>query len=272
MSIFRKASDLNQIPQTVTKAIFDDTDYAAVDDFESLIKEASSNRHVYEQRVKGFEKAQTESKGYEFKKPEPSRYADLPGGIRRAGYGQRFENEQSPQFAGQDAVRSIAHDNNKYAENLLNNGFSIWDTEFDELENAFDQSQQIHNQQFDRRTAAEKKASAHRAWESEQKSQIRKADVLPYRGLGVCRHANETIGEQKFGTLDDFYAETHDSIRDLIRESNNDRKGKITRKGVDPRERREQWENKESIAVRTANSLMNSSFLAKFADQISLDE
>ncbi len=272
MSIFRKASQLESLPKTVSNAYFDSHEIEIKDEFADLIKEASdvNNKAVYASRVKNYK--DSASTGHEFSKPEPAIYSDLPGGIRRAGYGQRFQGEKSPMF-GEEAIRSIEFDNNKYAESLLNNGFSIWEPEFDELTTAFEHSQKQHDAIFDRRTAAEKKAAMHTAWEGEKLNQIRQSKVLPYRGLGVSRVANEQpIHHGNINTIDDFYGEVQDSIREMVRESNATRKAKISRKGVDPEERRSQWENKEAIQARTMQSLENQSFIAKFAEGILLDD
>jgi hypothetical protein len=266
MSIFRKASELNNLPNSVSDALFENHDISFTDEFEGLLREASSNKSVYENRLKNFKEAGLLK--HEFEAPKPALYEESNGGIRRAGYGQRFAGEKSELF-NQDSIRSINFDNNRYAENLLDNGFSIWETEFDELTSAFEQSQRQHDSMFDRRTAAEKKAIAHKNWEREQSSQIRKANVLPYRGLGVARLANESpIHHGNFNTFDEFYADTQDSIREMIRESNSTRKAKISRKGVDPAEKLDQWQNKEAIAARTMKALENSSLIARFADSI----
>ncbi len=272
MSIFRKASQLSSLPDIVSNAYFNSNDIVIEDDFADIIKEAADlkNKSVYASRVKNYKDSPV--KEHNFTKPEPAIYSDLPGGIRRAGYGQRFQGENSPMF-GSESIRSIEHDNNKYAENAFNSGLSIWEPEFDDLTTAFDASQKQHDAIFDRRTAAEKKAALHTAWEGEQLNQIRQAKVLPYRGLGVSRVANEQpIHHGKINTVDEFYGEVQDSIREMVRESNASRKAKISRQGVDPEERRSQWENKEAIQARTMQSLENQSFIAKFAEGISLDD
>jgi len=266
MSIFRKASELNNLPNSVSDALFENHDISFADEFEGLLREASSNKSVYQNRIKSFKEAGLIK--HDFEAPKPALYEENQGGIRRAGYGQRFAGEKSELF-GEDKIRSLNFDNNRYAENLLENGFSIWEPEFDDLANAFDESQRQHNAMFDKRTAAEKKAIAHQTWQNEQSNQIRKANVLPYRGLGVSRLANEApIHHSNFNTFDDFYAETQDSIREMIRESNSSRKAKISRKGVDPAERINQWQNKEAIAARTMNALQDDSIIARFADSI----
>jgi len=271
MSIFRKAYELDSLPVSVSDALFENNHITIEDEFEHLIREASSaqNKAVYDSRLKNFKEGQASVK--DFEKPQPARYAEVEGGIRRAGYGQRFNNEHSELF-GQEKIRSLSFDNNKYAENLLNNGFSIWEPEFDELENAFNESQEQQNAIFDRRTAAEKKAVAHTNWEAEQSSKIRKTNILPYRGLGISRLANETpIHHGDFNSVNDFYAEAHDSIREMSRAANSERKTSITRKGIDPNERRDQWENKEAIAARTMKSLESSSLLVKFAEGLEIE-
>jgi hypothetical protein len=278
MSIFRKASEseaVRPLPNVVANAFFDTASVSFEDEFAGLLKEASSDRSIYENRLKEFNKVA--SKSHEFEAPQPAKYnndkySDMPGGIRRAGYGQRFQDEQSELFSS-DRVRNPQFDNNKYAESMLNNGLSIWDAEFDDLQNAFEQSQKMHDSAFDRKTAAEKKASAHKKWESSQIGKIREAKVLPYRGLGVSRLANEQpVRHGDFGSVNDFYADAQDSIREMSREASKNRKAKISRKGVDPAEARSQWENKESIAARTMKSLEQSSLLARFAEGISLDD
>lgn len=272
MSIFRKASDLNSIPKAINNAYFDDVDFNSVDEFDSLLKEASevANKTTYANRVKNY--TETQSKNHEFQKPEPARYAEIEGGIRRAGYGQRFNDEYSETF-GAEKIRSIQFDNNKYAESLLNNGLSIWEPEFDEIQSAFSESQKQSDEIFDRKSLAEKRVASNNSWQAEQLQNIRKANVLPYRGLGISRLANETpIHHGNFNSVNDFYAEAQDSIRGMIKESNANRKAQIERKGIDPEERRSQWENKESISARTMESLSKSSFLSKFAEDLSLND
>lgn len=272
MAIFRKASELSSIPNVVNNAYFESNEIEIQDDFSDILKEAADlkNKSVYASRVKNFKESSANE--YQFTPAEPAIYNDLQGGIRRAGYGQRFQGENSPMF-GQESVRSIEFDNNKYAESLLNNGFSIWEPEFDDLADAFEASQKQHDAIFDRRTAAEKKAAAHTAWEKEQIGQIRQSKVLPYRGLGVSRLANELpIDHGRLNTVDEFRGEVQDSIREMIKESNATRKAKISRQGASPEERRSQWENKEAIQARTMQSLENQSFIAKFAEGIMLDD
>ena len=187
--------------------------------------------------------------------------------------GRRFDDEKSEMFGVQDHIRSINYDNTKTAENIANNGFSIWEPEFDELEAAFKQSQETESAKFVRRSAAEKQALANKSWEYQQLNQIRQAKVLPYRGLGISRLASEQpIQHGKIGSVNEFYAEAQDSIRDMIRQSNDERKSKIQRQGVDPTERRSEWENKEAIAARTMEALNNTSFLANFAEAIHLND
>jgi hypothetical protein len=269
MSIFKKASELNNLPTSVSDALFENHDITFTDEFEGLLREASSSKSVYENRLKSFKEAGLIK--HEYEAPKPALYDEAEGGIRRAGYGQRFTGEKSELF-GQDNIRSINFDNNKYAESLLDNGFSIWEPKFDDLSDAFNQSQKQSDAIFDRRTAAEKKAVAHQNWEREQASQLRKANVLPYRGLGVSRLANETpLHNGNFNTFDDFYADAQDAMREMVRESNSTRKAKISRKGVDPSERIDQWQNKEAIAARTMKALENSSIIAKFADSIGVE-
>jgi hypothetical protein len=269
MSIFRKASELDNLPTSVSDALFENHDINFSDEFEGLLKEASSNRSVYDNRVKSFREAGLIK--HDFQAGGPALYQENQGGIRRASFGQRLEGEKSELF-NQESIRSIGYDNNKYAENLLENGFSIWEPTFDDIQDAFDQSQKQSDAVFDRKSMAEKKAATQSNWESKQVDQIRKANVLPYRGLGVCRLANETqIHHDNFGTFDEFYAEASDSIHGMIVESNTARKAKISRKGVSPTERIDQWQNKEAIAARTMEALENSSLMAKFADSIGVD-
>jgi len=272
MSIFRKASELNNMPQAVSNALFEDNSIEVHDEFGDLIKEASNlnNKSIYEARIEKFKKASVNS--HEYSAPMPAKYSELPGGIRRVGYGQRFADENSETF-GAEKIRSINYDNNRYAENLLENGFSIWEPEFDSLKDSFKESQDAADAIFDRRTAAEKKSMAHKSWEETNKNQIRKSNVLPYRGLGITRLANEQpIHHGNINSYSEFYADAQDSLRQMTRESNSDRRTQITRKGCDPAERRSEWENKEAIAARTMESLNNSSFLANFAEGISLND
>lgn len=271
MSIFKRANESETqkpLTKTVTSAFFEDDRFKLDDEFEALLKEASDNSSVYENRVKSFKVAQAKEKtSYEFSRPEPAIYDSGKGGIRRAGYGQIFEDETQSQFSN-EKIRSIQYDNERYAEN----GFSIWEPEFDAIQQGFENSQRTSDQIYDRRTSAEMKAARHQAWEKEQMNTIRQAKVLPYRGLGVSRLANEKpLNHGNFGSADEYYAEMQDSIRDMVRASNNERKTKIQRQGADPKERREAWENKEAIAARTMDSMQNSSFLAQFADSFELE-
>jgi hypothetical protein len=264
MSIFKKSSD--QLPDVIKEAFFDNiVSMDQPDEFSSLLKEANTNenRSVYENRLKAFKKAQAET--HEFSKPEPTKYSDLPGGIRRVGYGERFSDENP------EKIRSISYDNNKLAENLLTNGFSIWEPEFDELSNAFIESQKQSDAVFDRRTFAEKKAAAAQKWESDNLNSIRENKVLPYRGLGIARVGNEQpINHGKFNSSNDFIAETNDNIHELIRESNRDRKSKISRQGAAPEET---YMDKEAVHARTIEALHNNSdFLVRFAEEISLND
>ena len=264
MSIFRKAEELSNVPKSISDVLFDDHKIVIADEFDGLIKEASNNRSVYENRLKSFKVAHQAS--HEFEAPLPAKYADSTGGIRRSGYGEIFPGEKT--MFGSEHVRNINLDNDRYAES----GLSIWEPEFDDIQEAFEASQKVSDSIYDRRSAAEKKAAAHTAWEKNQTSQIKKSNVLPYRGLGISRIASEKpLNHGNFASADDFYAEANDNIRDIIRESNNDRKTKISRKGVDPKDRRDQWENKEAISARTMSSLQNSSFLAGFAEKFSED-
>ena len=270
MSIFKRASEsepVTPLPKVVTSAFFDDNKFKLDDEFEALLKEASDNSSVYENRVKSFKVAQNKGKSaHEFVKPEPAMYDPNLGGIRRAGYGQIFEDE-SQNSSYNDKILSTRYDSERYAEN----GFSIWEPEFDTLQQGFENSQRASDQIYDRRTTAEIKAAKNQAWEREHLESIRKAKVLPYRGLGVSRLANEKpLNHNEFGSSDEYYAAMQDNVREMVRQSNNERKTKIQRQGADPKERREAWENKEAIAARTMESMQNSSFLAEFADSFEL--
>ena len=44
MSIFRKAEELNNLPNAINEALFDNNEIVIADDFEKLLKEASSKR------------------------------------------------------------------------------------------------------------------------------------------------------------------------------------------------------------------------------------
>jgi|688.fasta_scaffold76614_2 hypothetical protein len=264
MSIFKKASDLEKIPTSISNALFDDHTLKLEDEFESLIREASANKAEYEKRVKSFKVAE---KGHEFQKPEPALYTNGKEGIRRAGFGKRY-NDESSELNPHD-VRSTEHHQSKYAENLLANGLSIWDAEFDEVQSAFDESQKRHDQIFDRKVAAQKKLESHMQWEKEQSSQIRKSNVLPYRGLGITRLANEQpLHHDNFNSVDEFYAQAKDDLRDLVRKSNEERRTSISRQGISPEEKLEMWDVKEAIAARTMASLEKTSLITKFAEQL----
>lgn len=272
MSIFRKASENVDLPKFVRDAYFDNNEISIADEFEGLLKEASSNsnRSIYENRLKEFNKKQGQK--HNFDQPAPARYSELEGGIRRAGYGQRFQGEQSEIFGKEDHIRTTFSQDEHYAENALHNGFSIWEPEFDDLESAFKKSQSVHDAAFDRRTAAEKRMNNKTAWEQEQLGAIRKSNILPHRGMGVARSGNEMpINHGKFGSVNEFYAEAQDNIRELIRESNRDRKTKISRNGSSPEESQEI--GKEIIQARTLQALQNNSeFLRNFAEVIALDD
>jgi hypothetical protein len=266
MGIFKQAADLNKLPKTVTSAIFDNNEIEFEDEFEGILREASSNRAIYENRLKSFKQASVK---HEYEEASPAIYDNYEGGIRRAGFGQKFANERSELF-GYDTPRSISYDNNPYS--AYDNGLSIWEPEFDDIQDAFSASQRQSDSIFDRKTMAEKKALSHKNWEKEQSTRLRKSNVLPYRDHAVSRFANEEpLRNGKFNTVNDFYAEATDSFRDMIRESNSERKTKIQRKGIDPADRIDQWQNKEAIAARTMEALNNSSLLSRFADSIGED-
>jgi hypothetical protein len=266
--IFRRASE--ELPDSVSSAFFDKPQIQIEDEFEGIIKEASSvkNRTVYENRLKEFKKAQ--DKTVEFEKPEPAKYAQYEGGIRRVGFGPKFQDENSPMF-GQESLRSTVYDNTRTAEVKE---LSIWEPEFDQLEAAFKQSQDADSARFNRKIAQEKKDTAHLAWEYQQLKSLRKSNVLPYRGLGITRTGNEQpLNHGKINSVNEYLAQTNDQIRELTRTANRERKSGITRQGVDPEERRSQWENKEAIEARTISALQNNSeFLRKFADGFSLED
>jgi|688.fasta_scaffold01888_4 hypothetical protein len=271
MSIFKKASDLNELPKFVDNAYFENTDINIEDEFSGLLKEASSNQSVYENRVRNFKKVA--EKTYEFEKPEPAIYKNDQSGIRRVGNGQRFSDESSELFAGQEKIRNISFDNDRYAESALKNGLSIWDPEFDAIREAFQQGQEENSMKFERLSAVEKRKITNKQWEVEQMQSLRQSNVLPHRGLGLARIGNERpLDHGKFGSKDDFYAQAQDDIREMVRTSNRDRKAMIERQGFNPEEARSQWENKESIAARTMESLEKTSLLAKFAQGISIDD
>jgi hypothetical protein len=266
MSIFRKASELNKLPESVTNAYFESNEAVAKDEFEEILKTASSNQSVYQQRVDGFKK--TASKDYKFEKPQPTNYEHLEGGIRRVGYGKRFDNENSEMF-GQNQIRSLASNDFNPDQSEL----SIWDPEFDVLQSGFEEGQKVHDSIYDRRTMAEKKAQSNRDWEREASASIRKSNVLPHRGLGIVRTSNEQpIHHNNLNTFDEFYAETHDNLRGLTKKSNEERKAQISRQGYSPEEKRDMWQNKEALEVRTIESMARNSFLEKFSQGYTLDE
>jgi hypothetical protein len=270
MSIFKKASELNNLPSFMNEAYFENHDFSSEDEFSTLFKEASANQSIYEKRKNEFNKlAKT---GYEFENPKPAKYAHNQEGIKRSGYGARFSDEKSELFAGQEHLRNIAFDNTRVVESKLKNELSIWDSEFDILQEGFEMGQKQNDIKFERLSAVEKRKIQSQDWENEQLNSIRQSKVLPYRGLGFKRVGNELpVNNGKFGSINDFYAEAQDSVRDMIRTSNRERKTMIERKGFDPEEAKSQWENKESIAARTMESLEKTSFLANFAERISSD-
>lgn len=265
MSIFKKASELNSLPNFMNEAYFENHDISSTDEFSGLFKEASANKAVYEKRKTEFNK--TTKENYNFEASQPVRYANGQDGIRRSGYGTRFSDEKSELFAGQEHLRNIALDNNKLAKNKE---LSIWDPDFDVLQEGFEQGQQLNNARMERMSAVEKKRLESQKWEQEQLKSIRSSKVLPYRGLGLTRVGNELpVTNGQFGSMNDFYVEAQDSVREMIRTSNRERKNMIERQGEDPEIARSQWENKEAIAARTMESLGRTSFLAEFADRIS---
>jgi len=262
MSIFKKASELNQLPGFVNDALFENTEIKLADEFESLIKEANSSKGVYSQRVNEFKKTQTKSYDFFETNQYASEYENGKPGIRRAGYGKRFDDEVSSMSNSTESLRNL-----NSIKTSANNNLSIWDPEFDMLQNAFETSQDIEFS--NKRTAMAKKDTNKAQWESEQLQSIRKAKVLPHRGLGITRTGNEMpLNSEKFNNLSEFYAEAQDSIREMIRESNRDRKSKIERKGVSPEEAKSQWENKENVRARTLENLSKASFLEDFAEKI----
>lgn len=265
MSIFKRANETetNKPSKVVTSAFFESQDFSVGDEFEALLKEASTHKSTYDNRVKNFKTAKSQAtKEYQFEKPEPAFYDPSLGGIRRAGYGQAFEDE---------IAMSQNLENIRSAEYGAQESFSIWDPEFDALQSGFETGQRMDDQIFERRSAAEMKMAKNRAWEKEKMQTIREAKVLPYRGLGVSRLANEKpLHHGDFNSADEFYAQAHDDIREMVRSANDERRTKIQRNGVDPKERRDAWENKEAIAARTMKSLNDSSFLAQFADSFEL--
>lgn len=268
MGIFRKASDLEQIPDSVKQAYFNNFETEIKDEFEGLLKEASANKNVYQSRLKAFNENSKEA--YNFEKPAPARYSELEGGIRRVGEGKKFKDEESPFF--NDRLRNINFDNDRYAENLLYSGASIFEPDFETLKDAFDESQKVDDKMFDRRTLAEKRASNHSAWEFEQSRNLRQAKVLPYRDYAIKRTGNETgSANNEFNSVNEFLAHSHDAIRQMSIEANNSRKKGIERQGYDPEEARYQWQNMESIEARTMRALQNNSpLLMQLAEKISL--
>jgi hypothetical protein len=257
MSVFRKASELNNLPGFINEALFENSEIKMADEFEKLLKEASSSKGVYAQRVNDFKKSSSQS--YDFSKPEPAIYDNGKPGIRRAGYGQKFNDEVSSMFNSADKLRD--------AKTAHTQELSIWEPEFDLIKNAFDDSQEVEFS--NKRTSIAKRDSSKQQWESEKLNSIRKAKVLPYRGLGITRTGNELpSNSEKFGNLDSFYAEAQDSIREMIRESNRQRKSGIERQGMSPEEARSQWENKEAIQARTLKNMSKASFLEGFAEKI----
>lgn len=270
MSIFKKASELNNLPKFVNEAYFENQDVSFNDEFEGLMKEASSSRAVYENRLNDLKK--TASKSYDFEKTEPAIYQNNQPGIRRAGYGVRYSDEKSELFGHQENLRSINFDNDKFGANSTN-GFSIWDAEFDVLRDGFNEGQKQDNVRFDRLCYVEKRKIQNAQWENQQMNSIRKSKVLPYRGLGISRTGDElSVNNGKFGSVNDFYAEAQDSVRNMIKTSNQERKASIKRNGFDPEDARSQWENKESVAARTMESLEKTSLLSQFAEGIYLND
>lgn len=260
MSIFKKASDGQETPNFVLDAFFDTKKSADTDDFASLIEEASKSSSVYHNRVK---EAQKSDNSWEFTKPEVARYGDQPGGVRRVDYGEIYLDEYTKM--SKDKNRTII-DNTRVAGNL-----SIWEPEFDEIQDAFMESQDTEYNMRSKRSAAEKKADSHNSWEKNNLNAIRQTKVLPYRGIGVSRIGNEMPSTHgRLNSRNEFLAETNDSVRELIRESNRDRKNKISRNGENPEDTRSNLEIKEAIAERTSNSVRKTSFLSEFADTINL--
>ena len=270
MSIFKKAEESAKLPSFVNNAFFDDSKIEVKDEFDSLLKEANSNKFVYENRVNGFKKSASEMP--EFNVPTPALYSDSVDGIKRSSYGRHFYDE--PSLNTPDKVRSLQYDGTRKAESHMQNGFSIWEPEFDDIQNAFMASQEQTNQIFDRRTMMEKKLANKNKWEADQLNSIRKSNVLPYRGLGVARLANDVqVDHNKINNLGDFYAEANDAIREMTRAANRDRKAKLSRNGYDPEDNINSANKKEFIEARTMAALSNNSeFLLKFAEEISLDD
>lgn len=270
MSIFRKASENEKLPGFIDTAFFDNSKKVEIEDeFGQLLKEASSNKSIYEDRLNSFKK--NPPKEQEVNIPQPVRYSDVNDGIRRSSYGQKFHDETSEYFRSSENIRSTQYDNSNYAQN----GFSIWEPEFDELQNAFLESQKQSDEIYDRRTAMEKKAAEHKNWESKNINSIRKANVLPYRGLGIKRLANDVqVDHNKLNNVNEFYAEAHDSIREMTKAANRDRKAKLSRNGSDINDSaRTEAEIKEAISARTMEALQsNSQFLIDFAEKITINE
>jgi hypothetical protein len=263
MSIFKKASDLNQIPGIINDALFDKPEIQLADEFENLFKEANSSKGVYAQRVNDFKKTQTKT-SYDFfeTNQSESKYENGKPGIRRAGYGKRFDDEVSSMFHSTDTIRDL-----NSLKTAQNHELTIWDPEFDLLQNAFESSQDVEFS--NKRTAMAKKESNKTKWENEHLQSIRKAKVLPHRGLGITRTGNEMpLHSEKFNNLSEFYAEAQDSIREMIRESNRQRKSSIERQGYSPEEAKSQWETKENVRARTLKNLSKASFLERFAEKI----
>lgn len=256
MSIFKKASDLSGLPNAVENAFFkDDVKVSSHDEFAELMEEASANRTAYSNRVDQFVKNKPQESP--FSKPEPALYSQSGiGGIQRADYGQRFAGEKSNLFVS-DQIRQ--------ASKLTNNKeLSIWDPEFDVLQEELDKTMKVSSAKYDREEMIAKKSI--KPWEKEQIQQIRSSNVLPYRGLGITRTGNETpLHHGDFGSVNEFYAEAQDNIRNMIKESNRDRKSMIERQGFAPEET---LNDKTSIEARTKESMENTSFLAKFAESI----
>ncbi len=267
MSIFKKAGETEKLPEFIDNAFFDNSKKVNVDDeFSNLLKEASSNKYIYENRVKGFKEASATRP--DFTPPKPTMYSDTSDGIRRSSYGQKFHDE--PTELSNNKIRSIQYDGTRQAEVHLQNGLSIWEPEFDDIKNAFEKSQEQSNAIFDRKTFVEKRAAKNQQWESEQINSIRKANVLPYRGLGIARLSNEVqVDHNKLNNVGDFYAEANDAIREMTRAANRDRKAKLSRNGYDPEEK--QPETKEEVYARTMKALSNDSkFLLDFAEKMDI--
>lgn len=261
MSIFKKASDGQETPNFILDAFFESKKTAGADDFASLIEEASKSSEIYHNRIK---EAQKSSNSWEFTKPEVARYGEQAGGVRRVDYGEIYSDEYTKMSKEQN--RTII-DNTRVAGNL-----SIWEPEFDEIQNAFMESQETEYDMKSRRSAAEKKADNHNSWEKSNLNDIRKTKVLPYRGIGISRIGNEMPSTHgRLNSRNEFIAETNDSVRELIKESNRDRKNKISRNGDNPEDMKNNFAIKEAIEERTTNSVRKTSFLSEFADTINLN-